>query len=83
MAGTLEGGRYQEERFQAVFGGPVLQEHGIPWLPQEAAGSHEAGPVRREKLPLYYLALFSRSETAFKFWDDVLRYGADQKNLWD
>jgi three-Cys-motif partner protein len=36
-----------------------------------------------KNLPLYYLALFSRSETAFKFWDDVLTYGADQKNLWD
>jgi three-Cys-motif partner protein len=36
-----------------------------------------------KNLPLYYLALFSRSETAFKFWDDVLRYGTDQKSLWD
>lgn len=36
-----------------------------------------------KNLPLYYLALFSRSETAFKFWDDVLRYSTDQKNLWD
>jgi three-Cys-motif partner protein len=36
-----------------------------------------------KNLPLYYLALFSRSETAFKFWDDVLRYSTEQKNLWD
>ena len=36
-----------------------------------------------KNLPLYYLALFSRSETAFKFWDDVLKYATDQKNLWD
>ena len=36
-----------------------------------------------KNLPLYYLALFSRSETAFKFWDDVLKYSTDQKNLWD
>ncbi len=34
-------------------------------------------------LPLYYLALFSRSETAFRFWDEVLKYSTDQKNLWD
>lgn len=36
-----------------------------------------------KNLPLYHLALFSRSETAFKFWGDVLRYSTDQKNLWD
>jgi three-Cys-motif partner protein len=36
-----------------------------------------------KNLPLYYLALFSRSETAFQFWDDVLKYSTDQKNLWD
>lgn len=36
-----------------------------------------------KNLPLYYLALFSRNETAFKFWDDVLRYSTDQKSLWD
>jgi three-Cys-motif partner protein len=29
-------------------------------------------------LPLYHLALFSRNETAFKFWDDVLKYSTDQ-----
>jgi three-Cys-motif partner protein len=36
-----------------------------------------------KNLPLYYLALFSRSDTAFKFWDDVLKYSTDQKNFWD
>jgi len=36
-----------------------------------------------KNLPLYYVALFSRSETAFKFWDDVLTYSTDQKNFWD
>ena len=48
-------------------------------------------PLNRMKLvrsiekntPLYYLALFSRSETAFKFWDDVLKYSTDQKSLWE
>ncbi len=29
-------------------------------------------------LPLYYLALFSRSRTAYKFWNDVLKYADDQ-----
>ena len=36
-----------------------------------------------KNLPLYYLALFSRNEMAFKFWDDVLRYGTEQRGLWD
>ena len=34
-----------------------------------------------KNLPLYYLALFSRHPTAFKFWDDVLKYGDDQMGL--
>jgi three-Cys-motif partner protein len=36
-----------------------------------------------KNLPLYYLALFSRSEMAFRFWDDVLKYSTDQTNFWD
>jgi three-Cys-motif partner protein len=36
-----------------------------------------------KNLPLYYLALFSRSQTAHRFWDQVLKYGTDQTNLWD
>jgi three-Cys-motif partner protein len=31
-----------------------------------------------KNLPLYYLALFSRHKTAYKFWDDVLKYSTDQ-----
>ncbi|MDZ4797949.1 MAG: three-Cys-motif partner protein TcmP [Bryobacteraceae bacterium] len=37
----------------------------------------------QKNLPLYYLALFSRSEIAFKFWDDVLKYSTPQRSLWD
>jgi three-Cys-motif partner protein len=29
-------------------------------------------------LPLYYLALFSRHQTAYQFWDQVLQYATDQ-----
>jgi three-Cys-motif partner protein len=29
-------------------------------------------------LPLYYIALFSRNQLAYKFWDEVLKYGTDQ-----
>src|SRR5579859_6803420 len=34
-----------------------------------------------KNLPLYYLALFSRSEMAFNFWDDVLKYSDDQESF--
>ena len=36
-----------------------------------------------KNLPLYYLALFSRHATAYKFWGDVLKYGTDQTSFWD
>jgi three-Cys-motif partner protein len=31
-----------------------------------------------KNLPLYYIALFSRNEIAYKFWNDVLKYSTDQ-----
>jgi three-Cys-motif partner protein len=31
-----------------------------------------------KNLPLYYIALFSRSSTAHKFWNEVLKYSDDQ-----
>jgi hypothetical protein len=34
-----------------------------------------------KNLPLYYLALFSRHKTAFKFWEGVLKYSDDQMGL--
>jgi three-Cys-motif partner protein len=34
-----------------------------------------------KNLPLYYLALFSRHDTAHKFWNQVLKYGTDQESL--
>jgi three-Cys-motif partner protein len=34
-----------------------------------------------KNLPLYYLALFSRRDTAHKFWDQVLKYGTDQSSF--
>ncbi|MGH9719475.1 MAG: hypothetical protein ACRD8O_04635, partial [Bryobacteraceae bacterium] len=36
-----------------------------------------------KNLPLYYLALFSRHETAYNFWGEVLKYSTDQPSLWD
>lgn len=36
-----------------------------------------------KNLPLYRLALFSRNERAYKFWDQVLKYSTDQRTLFD
>lgn len=44
---------------------------------------HKMKKVRSDdkNLPLYYLALFSKHETAYKFWAEVLKYGTDQRTL--
>lgn len=34
-----------------------------------------------KNLPLYYLALFSRHEMAYHFWDGVLEYSTDQRSF--
>jgi three-Cys-motif partner protein len=34
-----------------------------------------------KNLPLYYLALFSCHETAYKLWNDVLKYATDQSSF--
>lgn len=46
---------------------------------------HRMKQVRSDShnLPLYHLALFSRSELAYKFWDDVLKYGNNQRRLFE
>jgi len=36
-----------------------------------------------KNLALYRLALFSRNERAYKFWDQVLKYSTDQRTLFD
>lgn len=44
---------------------------------------HRMKLVRSDEknLPLYYLALFSRHQTAHNFWDQVLKYGTDQSSF--
>jgi three-Cys-motif partner protein len=44
---------------------------------------HRMRQVRSDvkNLPLYHLALFSRHELAYKFWDEVLKYSTDQTSL--
>ncbi|HZR64523.1 MAG TPA: three-Cys-motif partner protein TcmP [Terriglobales bacterium] len=36
-----------------------------------------------KNLALYRLALFSRNERAYNYWDEVLKYSTDQKAFWD
>jgi hypothetical protein len=36
-----------------------------------------------KNLALYRLALFSRNERAYRFWEQVLKYGTDQPWLFD
>jgi three-Cys-motif partner protein len=52
----------------------------LGYLPQ---GIDQMKLVRSDdkNLPLYYLAMFSRHETAGKFWKDVLKYGTDQSSF--
>jgi three-Cys-motif partner protein len=40
---------------------------------------HQMRLIRSDtNLPLYHLALFSKHERAYDYWDDVLKYGTDQ-----
>jgi three-Cys-motif partner protein len=52
----------------------------LGYLPQQL---YQMKEVRSDdkNLPLYHLALFSRNETAYRFWKDVLKYGTDQQDL--
>jgi len=78
----------------------IAQKTGMPFpqfLASEYAGSmeslryletllHTMHKVRSDEknLPLYYLALFSRHERAYKFWDEAKKCGTDQtKFAWD
>ena len=44
---------------------------------------HQMKQIRSDvnNLPLYHLALFSRHNLAYKYWDDVLRYSTSQLSL--
>ncbi|MGA2979143.1 MAG: three-Cys-motif partner protein TcmP [Terriglobales bacterium] len=48
-----------------------------PHYSMKEVRSHE------KNLALYRLALFSRHERAYKFWDQVLKYSTDQTAFWD
>jgi len=46
---------------------------------------HRMKKVRTDEknVPLYYIAMFSKHETAHELWDEVLKYGTDQQNLFE
>lgn len=54
----------------------------LGYLPRKA---HDMKLVKTydNNMALYYLALFSKSETAYKFWKEVMKYATDQRMLWD
>jgi three-Cys-motif partner protein len=56
------------------------QMEGIGYLP---VPFHTMKQIRSDvnNLPLYNLALFSKHQLAFNFWDEVLRYSTDQTSF--
>jgi three-Cys-motif partner protein len=47
--------------------------------------THQMKEVRThdKNVPLYFLAMFSKSQTAFRLWDQVLKYSTPQRNLFN
>lgn len=72
--------RDQFRRFLALEFAKSMESLG--YLPQQL---HQMKLVRSDEknLPLYYLALFSRHETAYTYWKQVLKYGTDQPKLFE
>ncbi len=55
------------------------QMTGLGYLP---VPFHQMKQVRSdENLPLYHLALFSKHQRAFDFWEQVMKYGTDQRSF--
>lgn len=56
------------------------QMEGIGYLP---VPFHKMKQIRSDvkNLPLYHLALFSKHQRAFDFWDQVLKYSTDQASF--
>lgn len=58
----------------------AIQMQNLGYLPVELYRMKEVRSDEKN-LPLYHLALFSKHERAYKFWDQVLKYGTDQMDL--
>jgi three-Cys-motif partner protein len=58
----------------------ALSMQSLGYLPQQLDQMKLVKSDERN-LPLYYLALFSRHQTAYQFWQQVLKYGTDQPSF--
>lgn len=70
----------QFPRFLAMEFGRQMEKLGYlppPFYTMKEVRSDE------KNLPLYHLALFSRSERAYEFWKEVLKYGTDQIQMFE
>ena len=69
-------------RGRSEFPNFVAEEFGLSMasLGYKTIGPADMKMVRSDdkNLPLYYLALFSKHETAYKYWKEVLKYATDQ-----
>jgi three-Cys-motif partner protein len=54
----------------------------LGYLPTKA---HDMKRIKtyENNMALYYLALFSKNKTAYKFWNEGMKYATDQRKLWD
>lgn len=78
--------RWGKEQLQGVeFSEFLVREYtekmkALSFIPPQ---SYDMKRVRSDdrNLPLYYLALFSRNERAYEFWNQVLKYGTEQRSF--
>jgi three-Cys-motif partner protein len=54
----------------------------LGYLPTKA---HDMKRIKtyENNMALYYLALFSKNKTAYKFWNEGMKYATDQRKFWD
>jgi len=73
----------QRNRFPVFLAEEFAQSMtNIGYLPRK---THDMKRVKTydNNMALYYLALFSKHPRAYEFWKDVMKYGTDQRTLWD
>jgi three-Cys-motif partner protein len=77
----INSGRPRQEfpMFLAQYFAKRMQTLGFEETP-----THSMHLVRSDdrNVPLYHLALFSRNQLAYKFWDQARTYSTDQRKLW-
>jgi three-Cys-motif partner protein len=80
-ADFVNSGRPRQEfpNFLAAYFAKRMQTLGFEETP-----THSMHLVRSDdrNVPLYHLALFSRNQLAYKFWDQARTYSTDQRKLW-